>query len=130
MFVRTINYSRLYASLQMKIAFSRAQHSMNYKKNIHQVLAVMLDIVWNLFGTLFHTKESCFAKSKTNNLANATMKSIMLRMVVHHNTNVSHDHMRQPVHTRVKLVVCCTLHASWLHTSNYFAPTAIFLISL
>ena len=43
---------------------------------------------------------------------------------------VSHDHMRQPVHTGVKLVVCCTLHASWLHTSHYFAPTVIFLISL
>ena len=38
-------------------------------------------------------------------------------------------HMRQPVHTRVKLVVCCTLHAWWLHTSHYCAPTAIFLVS-
>ena len=52
----------------------------------------------------------------------------MLRIVVHHKTNVSHNHMRQPVHTRAKPVVCCTLHAWWLHTSHCRAPTAIFLV--
>ena len=52
----------------------------------------------------------------------------MLRIVVHHNTNVSHDHMRQPVHATAKPVVCCTLHAWWLHTSYRRAPTAIFLV--
>ena len=62
--------------------------------------------------------------------AETVLLRVMLRIVVHHKTNVSHDHMRQPVHTRVKLVVCCTLHAWWLHTSHYRAPTAIFLVSL
>ena len=60
--------------------------------------------------------------------AETVLLRIMLRIVVHHKTNVSHDHMRQPVHTRVKLVVCCTLHAWWLHTSHCRAPTAIFLV--
>ena len=40
--------------------------------------------------------------------AETVLLRVMLRIVVHHKTNVSHDHMRQPVHTRAKLVVCCT----------------------
>ena len=52
----------------------------------------------------------------------------MLRIVVHRKTNVSHGHMIRPAHSRAKLVVCCALHAWWLHTYHCRASTAIFLV--
>ena len=40
---------------------------------------------------------------------------------------VSHDHMRQPVHTGVKLVVCCTRPSGTCFNGSCIAPDIVIM---